>query len=103
MDHPDVDLLYREELEGWASEGIVEVYTAFYRLPDGEVTFVQHRVRAEAARVRAAVADGAVVYLCGDGRRMAPGVREAFDAALGPEGRAALVAEGRWREDIFAG
>ncbi|MED5371375.1 MAG: cytochrome P450 [Myxococcota bacterium] len=75
-DHPDVDLLYRPELEAWQAEGVLELHTAFFKQPAGQVHFVQHRLWAERERVRALLAKDAVLYLCGDGARMAPAVRE---------------------------
>jgi len=75
-DHPDVDWLYRAQLEAWAREGVVGVYPAFLRAEQDGVTFVQHRVWAERERVGALLDAGARVYVCGDGRHMAPAVRE---------------------------
>ena len=42
------------------------------------MAFVQHRIAAEADEVWELLNAGARVYVCGDGSRMAPGVREAF-------------------------
>ncbi len=75
-DHPDVDLLYRDELAGWQAQGVVELLPAFFRQPAGDVMFVQHRLWKERARVQALIERGAVVFVCGDGARMAPAVRE---------------------------
>lgn len=74
--HPDVDYLYREEFEQWQQAGVVTLLPAFSQQPDGEVSFVQHRVWAERARVADLFRRGGTVYLCGDGRYMAPAVRE---------------------------
>jgi hypothetical protein len=35
-DHPDVDMLYREELEQRRRRGIVTLYPAFFRTPEDE-------------------------------------------------------------------
>jgi cytochrome P450/NADPH-cytochrome P450 reductase len=75
-DHPDVDLLYRDELAAWQERGVVELLPAFFRAPDGDVMFVQHRLWKERARVQALLERGAFVFVCGDGARMAPAVRE---------------------------
>ena len=77
-DHPDVDYLYRDELAAWEAAGVVSVRPAFFRAPDGDVSFVQHRVWKDRAEVARLFRDGAHVYVCGDGRRMAPAVRETF-------------------------
>jgi len=77
-DHPDVDFLYRDELAAWEAAGVVSVRPAFYRQPQGDVTFVQHRVWQDRADVADLFRRGASVYVCGDGRHMAPAVRQTF-------------------------
>ena len=77
-DHPDVDFLYRDELEAWQAAGVVSVRPAFFRQPEGDVTFVQHRVWQDRADVAELFRRGASVYVCGDGRHMAPAVRQTF-------------------------
>jgi cytochrome P450/NADPH-cytochrome P450 reductase len=77
------------------------------------VTFVQHRIAAEADEVWELLGAGARVYVCGDGSRMAPGVRDAFstlyrDRTPGADATAAegwlngLVEGGRYIEDVYA-
>lgn len=77
------------------------------------MTFVQHRVAAEADEVWALLDAGARVFVCGDGSRMAPGVRDAFrtlyrDRTPGADDTAAeqwlntLMADGRYVEDVYA-
>ncbi len=75
-DHPEVDLLYRDELRAWEATGAVTLLPAFFRAPDGDVTFVQHRLWSERARVAAAIDENAKIFVCGDGARMAPAVRD---------------------------
>ena len=77
-DHPDVDFLYKDELLAWEGAGVVSVRPAFYKAPHGGVTFVQHRVWQDRADLADLFRRGAHVYVCGDGRRMAPAVREVF-------------------------
>ena len=75
-DRPDVDYLYREEFAGWERDGIVTVLPAFSGQADGDVKYVQHRVWAERARVADLFRKDGTVFVCGDGQRMAPAVRE---------------------------
>jgi cytochrome P450 / NADPH-cytochrome P450 reductase len=74
---------------------------------------VQHRIAAEADEVWALLRSGARVYVCGDGSRMAPGVRDAFrtlyrDRTPGADETAAeewldeLIVDGRYVEDVYA-
>ncbi|QRN94380.1 cytochrome P450 [Archangium violaceum] len=75
-DHPDVDFLYRDELAKWEQGDVVKVLPAFFRQPEGDVTFVQHRLWKEREQVKVLLDQGALFFICGDGRLMAPAVRE---------------------------
>ena len=110
---PDVDYLYRSELEAWQRDGVVEVFTAFSSRPEGEVKFVQHRVWAERERIAELFRQGATVFVCGDGRFMAPAVRDTL-VRIYREARGVSEAEadhwadeverenGRYVADVFA-
>ncbi|MEU6825475.1 cytochrome P450 [Streptomyces atriruber] len=111
-DHPDVDYLHRTELEAAERAGAVSMRPTYSRAPEGELLFVQHRIAAEAEEIWQLLESGARVHVCGDGARMAPGVREAFrqlhmkhSGADSPEQAEAwwqgLVAEGRYVEDVY--
>ncbi len=111
-DHPDVDFLYREELEAWERDGIVALLPAFYRKPEGDITFVQHRLWQEREKVRALFRQGAIVFLCGDGLNMAPAARQTladiYKETVGctDEQASIWLAEmersGRYVPDVFA-
>ena len=75
-DHPDVDLLYRDELEAWQRAGVVEVRPAFSAVPKGDVQFVQHRLWQDRADVVALFEQGARIFVCGDARTVMAGVRD---------------------------
>ncbi len=72
--HPDVDFLYKEELTQWEAEGILRVHPAFSNASTGDVKYVQDRLWQDRAEVVELVKQGATFFVCGDGRRMAPGV-----------------------------
>ncbi|GAB2886351.1 cytochrome P450 [Streptomyces deserti] len=112
-DAPDADFLHAAELRAAEAAGAVSLRPAFSAAPDGEVRFVQHRIAVEADEVWALLNAGARVYVCGDGARMAPGVRDAFRTLYRKQvpgaGQAAaeqwldgLIAEGRYVEDVYA-
>ncbi|MGW0039118.1 bifunctional cytochrome P450/NADPH--P450 reductase [Gordonia sp. NPDC003376] len=111
-DAPDIDFLYRDELTAWADTRIVDVRPAFSERPENEVRFVQERVWADRDDVRRLLDAGARVFVCGDGERMAPAVRETIarihaDAA-GVDADAARdlldrhERDGRYVADVFA-
>ncbi|WP_175732949.1 bifunctional cytochrome P450/NADPH--P450 reductase [Burkholderia ambifaria] len=75
IDDPDVDFLYRDELDEWANRGVVDVMPAYSNRPEQGARFVQDKVWLEREKVAALFAQGATVYVCGDGKNMAPAVR----------------------------
>ncbi|MFF9156709.1 bifunctional cytochrome P450/NADPH--P450 reductase [Streptomyces sp. NPDC014846] len=112
-DHPAVDYLHREEFELAEAAGAVSMRPTFMHAPVDGARFVQERIAREADEVWAVLEAGGKVYVCGDGRRMAPAVREAFmtiyrERTGADEGEAAgwligLVESGRYVEDVWAG
>ncbi|MEU9286263.1 cytochrome P450 [Streptomyces sp. NPDC048275] len=109
-DAPDADFLHADELRAAETAGAVSLRPAFSAAPVGDVAFVQHRIAAEADEVWELLNAGARVHVCGDGSRMAPGVREAFrtlHADRTPGGDSEqwlndLIASGRYVEDVYA-
>lgn len=75
--HPDQDFIYKDELEALAREGNVALHVAFSRL-DGEKTYVQDLILRQRAELAPLLAQGAHVYVCGDGSRMEPDVKRAL-------------------------
>ncbi|MEU8547705.1 cytochrome P450 [Streptomyces roseoverticillatus] len=112
-DHPGVDYLHREELEAAEAAGAVSMRPTFMYVPEDGARFVQDRIARESEEVWAALEAGGRVYVCGDGRRMAPAVREAFVAiyrkntgASDEEAAAwltSLTESGHYVEDVWAG
>ncbi|MDP4504281.1 bifunctional cytochrome P450/NADPH--P450 reductase [Nonomuraea turcica] len=107
--HPEHDLLYGDELSAWAERDEVRVHTAFSAVPGHQYRFVQDAVAAHADELWELLEQGAHVYVCGDGLRMAPAVRQAlldiYGARMGEDGAAwlaGLEAAGRYQQDVFA-
>ncbi|MFD0422997.1 bifunctional cytochrome P450/NADPH--P450 reductase [Streptomyces parvus] len=112
-DHPDIDYLHRAEFEVAEAAGAVAMRPTFMYAPADGIRFVQERIAKEAGEVWDVLEGGGRVYVCGDGHRMAPAVREAFMAVYrertgaGEEQAAGwltgLVESGRYVEDVWAG
>ncbi|MCA3230721.1 MAG: cytochrome P450 [Cupriavidus sp.] len=108
--HPQHDWLFYDEIARWADTGVAEVHTAYSVLP-GAARYVQDLLWQRRAQVWERLQAGAMVYVCGDGRRMAPAVRQvlidigAEQGGMTPEAAsdwfAGLVAQGRYRQDVF--
>ncbi len=123
-DRDDVDLLYSDELFALRDAGLLTIHLAQSARPDvgsagndgdddddDTVIFVQHRLWRERELVLSLVDDGAFVFLCGDGRRMAPAARATLARILDRAGGGAdsgrqrlgsLEQEGRYVADLFA-
>ena len=99
--HPDKDYLYREELERWAAEGIVELHVAFSRL-DATKRYVQHDIAEHANDVWSVLDNDGVVYVCGDGSRMEPDVRTTLIDLYRRKTGADEAAANRWLETLTA-
>ncbi|KEF10495.1 P450 reductase, partial [Streptomyces rimosus] len=107
----EADYLHAEELQAAEAAGAVSLRPAFSARPVDGCRYVQHRIAAEAEEVGALLDAGARVYVCGDGNRMAPGVRAAFRelyaARTGATQEEAevwlreLTAAGRYVEDVY--
>ncbi|MFI9273299.1 bifunctional cytochrome P450/NADPH--P450 reductase [Kitasatospora sp. NPDC052896] len=113
-DAPDADFLHAHELHAAERAGAVSLRPAFSQAPEAGRRFVQDRITAEADTVWQLLNAGAHVYVCGDGARMAPGVREAFqglyrertpgtDHADAQDWLRTLIAQGRYVEDVYGG
>ena len=109
--HPDHDWIRRDEMEGAAGAGRVDLFVAFSAVPDHPWRFVQDALWAEQEGVWAALEAGAQVFLCGDGRYMAPAVRDTLiriwmhqvggEHAQGSAWLENLIEEGRFHQDVF--
>jgi cytochrome P450 / NADPH-cytochrome P450 reductase len=109
--HPDHDWLCREEVEAWVADGLVQPFLAFSAVPSHPWRFVQDAVLAEQERVWAALTVGAQIFVCGDGRYMAPAVRETLIAIHMQQSGTnhqhssawleELIEQGRYHQDVF--
>jgi len=109
--HPEHDWLCRDEMERWQADGVAELLLAFSAVPSHPWRFVQDALWAEQERVWALIEAGAAIYVCGDGRFMAPAVRDTLiriwmqavggEHAQGSEWLEGMIADGRFHQDVF--
>jgi cytochrome P450/NADPH-cytochrome P450 reductase len=109
--HPDHDWICRAEMERWRDQGLAELFLAFSAVPSHPWRYVQDALWAEGDRVWTALQAGAHIYLCGDGKHMAPAVRDTLiriwmqqvggEHAQGSEWLNALIEDGRFHQDVF--
>lgn len=109
--HPEHDWFYRDEMEEWERDGVARVYTAFSSSDASPHRFVQDALWANREAVWAALDANGMVFVCGDGRFMAPAVREALirihmeKRGLTLEQSSAwlesMIEGGRYHQDVF--
>ena len=99
-DHPEVDFLYKDEFKVWEQEGVVKIRGAFFKAPEDEVTFVQHRLWKDRADVLRILDNGGHIYVCGDGKRMAPAVRETIGRIYQEQSHCAAEQIETWLTDL---
>jgi sulfite reductase (NADPH) flavoprotein alpha-component len=95
------DFHFRDDIEAWQADGtLARVDLAFSR-DQAPGQYVQDRLRAEPVLVRQWLDDGAAVYVCGSLQGMATGVEQALVDIVGDERVQALIAQGRYRRDVY--
>lgn len=97
----DRDFLFRDEIETWRTQGFIERLDLAFSRDQPERVYVQHRLAAAAVDLRAWIAAGAAIHVCGSLEGMAPGVHAALVDALGTRVVEQLQAEGRYRRDVY--
>jgi len=95
------DYFHQEEIEAWRADGVLQrLDLAFSRDQDRKV-YVQHRLMEAADALRAWVADGAAIYVCGSLEGMSGDVHATLTTVLGAETMERLTDEGRYRRDVY--
>ncbi len=98
---PAHDAFYRDELEAWQRAGMLpRLDLAWSRGPDGK-EYVQDLLLRHAETLRAWVAEGAAIYVCGSLEGMAAGVDRALREILGEAAMAEISSTGRYRRDVY--
>lgn len=84
--HFTTDFLYQVEWQRWLNIGVLsKMDLAFSRDTDRKI-YVQHRMLEKSKEVYEWIEEGAVVYVCGDEKRMAKDVHETLKTILMKEG-----------------
>ena len=109
--HPDHDWLCRSEMEQWAADGVVELNIAYSQFEGHPYRYVQDAIWAARDAVLDVVNRGGQIFLCGDGRYMAPAVRDTLirihventggDHLSGSTWLEGLIEDGVYHQDVF--
>jgi sulfite reductase (NADPH) flavoprotein alpha-component len=95
------DFYYRDEIEVWQSQGVLTNLDMVFSRDQNERRYVQDRLRERADAVHEWIAQGAAIYVCGSLEGMAGGVETGLIDILGEDAVAELVAQGRYKRDVY--
>jgi sulfite reductase (NADPH) flavoprotein alpha-component len=95
------DAFFAEEVGHWQAQGRLERADIAFSRDQPERIHVQDLLRAAAVDVRRWIGEGAVVFVCGSLEGMAAGVDAVLEDMLGRAALDDLIAEGRYRRDVY--
>lgn len=82
----DSDFLYQSEWQGFLKDGVLSRMNVAFSRDGAQKSYVQHRLLEEARDVHAWLEEGAHLYVCGDGAKLAPDVHRALTAIVAEAG-----------------
>lgn len=89
------------ELQGWLDNGqLSRLDLAFSRDQESKV-YVQDTLRQAGDELKAWLAQGAAIYICGSLQGMAAGVDQVLAELLGKQAVSDLIEQGRYKRDVY--
>ncbi|MDP3977149.1 MAG: sulfite reductase flavoprotein subunit alpha [Pseudomonas sp.] len=95
------DFYCRDELQGWLASGELARLDLAFSRDQAQKVYVQDRLGEAAEQLRAWLAEGAAVYVCGSLEGMAGGVDAVLHEVLGEAAVEQLIEQGRYRRDVY--
>jgi cytochrome P450/NADPH-cytochrome P450 reductase len=109
--HPEHDWFYRDEMKQWEEQAVAAVHLAFSSSDRSPHRFVQDALWAAREEVWASLEADGMIYVCGDGRFMAPAVRETLirihmarrgtTLEQSSDWLEGMIESGRYNQDVF--
>ena len=99
--HSAHDAFFMDELAQWREQGLVARADLAFSRDQPERIYVQDRLREAASELQRWIGDGAVVFVCGSLHGMAAGVDAVLEEVLGRPALEDLIAQGRYRRDVY--
>ncbi|WP_454904491.1 PepSY domain-containing protein [Variovorax gossypii] len=95
------DAFFMDELTRWREQGVLARIDLAFSRDQPERIYVQDRLREAAPELQRWIGDGAVVFVCGSLHGMAAGVDAVLEDVLGRSALEDLIAQGRYRRDVY--
>jgi len=99
--HVASDFHYREDIDGWLASGVLQRADLAFSRDQPQRRYVQHCLLEAGDTLRAWVAEGAAIYVCGSLKGMAEEVDTALAQLLGRAALDDLGSVGRYRRDVY--
>lgn len=84
--HFSTDFLYQLEMQRWLKDGVLTRMDVAFSRDTEEKVYVQHRMLEKSRELYQWLEEGAVVYVCGDEKKMAHDVHAALTTIIAREG-----------------
>lgn len=95
------DFYCQGELQGWLASGELARLDLAFSRDQAQKAYVQDRLGESAELLRAWLAEGAAIYVCGSLEGMAGGVDRVLHDVLGAAAVEQLIEQGRYRRDVY--
>jgi sulfite reductase (NADPH) flavoprotein alpha-component len=95
------DAFFAQEVAQWQAQGRIERADFAFSRDQPERIYVQDLLRDASVELRRWIDEGAVVFVCGSLNGMAGGVDAVLEDMLGRAALDDLVAQGRYRRDVY--
>lgn len=95
------DFLYQLEIQEWLKSGVLTDLDLAFSRDQPERRYVQHVLRQSADKLNAMIADGAIIYLCGNAGAMARDVEATLSEIIGADELRTLNSTRRYRKDVY--
>ncbi|GAB2182488.1 sulfite reductase subunit alpha [Denitratisoma sp. agr-D3] len=95
------DFHFGTDIRRWQDMGLLARLDLAFSRTAGERVYVQDRLAAAGNALRHWLAEGAAIYLCGNAATLAPAVDAVLTELIGADALEALLAEGRYRRDVY--
>ena len=100
------DYYFQQRWQQWQADGVVDQVTTAFSRDQPQRMYVQDRLQEHATSVAEFISSGAVVYVCGDARQMAPAVRTCINTIMQQHGHGDNWVQqaqdnGDYREDVY--
>lgn len=95
------DFFFEETIQAWLQMGTLKRLDLAFSRDQQEKVYVHHKLRKQAEELKAWIAQGAVIYVCGSINGMASDVDQALTDILGETMLDQLRLDGRYRRDVY--